>query len=113
MLGLFFQLAPTATTATAGTPAVGGFGGFGGFLPIILMVVFMYFLVFLPDSRKRKKLQKQIEGLKQGDRVVTVGNIIGTVDFIGEKTVYIKSIDSKFEIVKSGIAAVLDNGKIE
>ncbi|MGL4394766.1 MAG: preprotein translocase subunit YajC [Brevinema sp.] len=111
MLGLFFQLAPAATAAApAGAPAG---GGLGSFLPIILMVVFMYFIVFLPDSRRRKKLQKQIDSLKQGDRVVTVGNIVGSVDFIGEKTVYIKSLDAKFEIAKSGIAAVLENGKVE
>lgn len=110
MLGLFFQLAPAAQPAAA-TPQLGG--AFGSFLPIILMVVFMYLLVFLPDSRRRKKLQKQIDSLKQGDRVVTVGNIVGSIDFIGEKTVYIKSLDSKFEIAKSGIATVLENGKVE
>ncbi len=112
MLGLFFQLAPAAAAApTGGAQAQGG--GLMSFLPIILMVVFMYLLVFLPESKKRKKLQKQVDSLKQGDRVVTLGHIIGTIEFIGEKTIYIKSQDSKFEIAKSGIASVLEHGKVD
>lgn len=109
MLGLFFQLGPVAG-ATAGS---GSSGGLVSFLPMILIIVFMYLLVFLPESKRRKKLQKQIESLKQGDKIVTVGHVVGTVDFIGEKTVYIKSLDAKLEIAKSGIASVLNDGKIQ
>lgn len=109
MLGLFFQLAPVA-----GTPSgSGSSGGLMSFLPMILIIVFMYLLVFLPESKRRKKLQKQIDSLKQGDKIVTVGHVVGTVDFIGEKTVYIKSLDSKLEVAKSGIASVLNDGKIQ
>ncbi len=110
MLGLFFQLAPAAGAAPV---AAQGGGGFMSFLPIILMVVFLYLLIFLPESRRRKKLQKQIDALKQGDKVITLGQVIGTVEFIGDKTVYIKSNDSKLEIAKTGIASVLEPGKSE
>ena len=113
MLGLFFQLAPVAVPTTGDVAQATQGGGLMTFLPIILMVVFMYLLVFLPESKKRKKLQKQVESLKQGDKVITLGHIIGTIEFIGEKTIYIKSQDSKFELAKSGIATVLEHGKID
>ena len=114
MLGLFFQLAPAAAAApTGGVAQATQGGGLMTFLPIILMVVFMYLLVFLPESKKRKKLQKQVESLKQGDKVITLGHIVGTIEFIGEKTIYIKSQDAKIEIAKSGIATVLEHGKID
>lgn len=114
MLGLFFQLAPAVAGApTGGVAQATQGGGLMTFLPIILMVVFMYLLVFLPESKKRKKLQKQVESLKQGDRVITSGHVIGTIEFIGEKTIYIKSQDSKFEIAKSGVASVLEHGQID
>lgn len=109
MLGLFYQLAPAATTTTGGETTQ---GGFMSFLPIILMVVFMYLLVFMPENKRRKKLKKQLEALKQGDKVVTLGQIIGTVEFISEKVVYIKTLDTKIEVAKTGIASILDEGKI-
>lgn len=109
MLGLFFQLAPIAGAPSGSSSS----GGLMSFLPMILIIVFMYLLVFLPESKRRKKLQKQIDSLKQGDKIVTVGHVVGTVDFIGEKTVYIKSLDSKLEVAKSGIASVLNDGKIQ
>ncbi|MGL5956382.1 MAG: preprotein translocase subunit YajC [Brevinema sp.] len=108
MLGLFYQLAPAATAGEAQSG-----GGLMSFLPIILMVVFMYLLIFLPENKRRKKLQKQIEALKQGDKVVTLGHIVGTIEFIGEKTVYVKSLDAKIEVAKSGIASILESGKMD
>ena len=114
MLGLFFQLAPAAAAApTGGVAQATQGGGLMSFLPIVLMVVFMYLLVFLPESKKRKKLKKQVESLKQGDRIITLGHVIGTIEFIGEKTIYIKSQDSKFELAKSGIASVLEHGQVD
>lgn len=112
MLSIFLQLAPAVSnvaTANVARP----FGAAAQFLPIVVMILFMYLIVFLPESRRRKKLQKQIDGLKQGDKVVTLGHIVGVVDFIGEKTVYLKSQDSKIEIAKSGISTILKDGKIE
>ncbi|MGL4677492.1 MAG: preprotein translocase subunit YajC [Brevinema sp.] len=111
MFGLFYQLAPAANIGE-GTPVQSG-GGLMSFLPIILMVVFMYLLIFLPENKRRKKLQKQIESLKQGDKVVTLGHIVGTIEFIGEKTVYLKSLDAKIEVAKSGIASILESGKLD
>ncbi|MDK2817925.1 MAG: preprotein translocase subunit YajC [Spirochaetota bacterium] len=113
MLGLFYQMAPAAAATIGGGAQPTTAGSFMTFLPIIIMVVFMYLLVFLPDNKRRKKLQKQIDGLKQGDRIITLGHIVGTVEFIGEKTIYIKSQDSKIEVSKSGVASVLDNGKLD
>ncbi len=112
MFGLFLQLAPAAGAAPISSDG-GMMGSLSGFLPIILMVVFMYLLIFLPENRRRKKKQQQIEALKQGDRVITLGHIIGTIEFIGDKSVYIKSNDSKLEIAKSGIASVIEPGKYE
>ncbi|MGL5721515.1 MAG: preprotein translocase subunit YajC [Brevinema sp.] len=110
MFGLFAQLAPAAAAAPEGAPAG---GGLMSFLPMILILVFMYLLIFLPESRRRKKLQKQIAGLQQGDRVVTLGHVIGTIDFIGDKTIYLKTLDAKIEVAKSGIATVLEDGKVK
>ncbi|MFN4216384.1 MAG: preprotein translocase subunit YajC [Brevinematales bacterium] len=80
---------------------------FSLFLMPLLLVIGMYLLIFLPERKRRKALEKQIASLKQGDRVITNGGIVGVVDFVGDKTVYIKTADSKIEVRKDFVAAVI------
>ncbi len=86
-------------------PAEGG--GFSLLLMPLLLLVFMYVLIFLPERKRRKALEKQISSMKQGDRVITNGGIVGTIEFIGDKTVYIRTADAKIEVRKDFIAAVI------
>ncbi|URA10156.1 preprotein translocase subunit YajC [Thermospira aquatica] len=86
-------------------PAEGG--GLSLLLMPLLLLVFMYVLIFLPERKRRKTLEKQIASMKQGDRVITNGGIVGTIEFIGDKTVYIKTADAKIEVRKDFIAAVI------
>jgi len=73
----------------------------------LLLIVGMYVLLFLPERKRRKELEKQLAALRQGDRVITQGGIVGTVDFVGDKTVYIKTADAKIEVRKDFVAAVM------
>jgi preprotein translocase subunit YajC len=84
-------------------------GGSGSFIVIIGMFVVIYLVLFLPESNRRKKLKLQISQMKPGDKVLTNSGIYGTIDFISDKSVYIKSLDSKLEVAKESIAAVLKN----
>ncbi len=86
-----------------------GMGGYTQILIIIGMFVIIYLVLFLPESNRRKKLKQQISQMKPGDKVLTSSGIYGTIDFISEKSVYIKSLDSKLEVSKESIAAVLKN----
>lgn len=76
---------------------------------IIAIFAIFYLVLILPENKRRKKLQKEIDEMKQNDKVVLTSGIIGTVEFIGDKTIYIKSLDSKFEVSKEAIAAVIKN----
>jgi preprotein translocase subunit YajC len=78
-------------------------------LLIVGMFIIIYLVLFLPESNRRKKLKQQISQMKPGDRILTNSGIYGTVDFISEKTVYVKSLESKLEIAKEAIAAILKN----
>jgi preprotein translocase subunit YajC len=48
------------------------------------MAIF-YFLIFRPQQKQRKDMQQMLSNLKRGDRVVTRGGLIGTVDKIEEQ----------------------------
>jgi preprotein translocase subunit YajC len=95
------------------SPMAQFFGG-GLSFPVMmgLMFAILYFMVIRPQSNERKKLQKQIEALKKGDRVLTSSGIFATVVSIeADRAVLRISEDTKVEFAKSAIAQVLSEGK--
>ena len=46
---------------------------------MILIFVVFYFFMIRPQTKKQKELQKQREGMKKGDKVVTAGGIYGEI----------------------------------
>ena len=50
------------------------------FLPLVLIFVVFYFLLIRPQQKKQKDHRSMLEALRRGDRVVTGGGIIGTVN---------------------------------
>ncbi|KIL98928.1 Preprotein translocase subunit YajC [Paramagnetospirillum magnetotacticum MS-1] len=67
-----------AQAAAAG--AGGSFAALEQFLPLILIFVVFYFLLIRPQQKKMKLHKEMLGQLRRGDRVVTAGGIIGTVN---------------------------------
>ena len=57
---------------------------FGTFLPLILIFVVFYFLLIRPQQRKVKQHKEMLSNLKRGDKIVTSGGIIGTINKVAE-----------------------------
>ena len=86
--------------------------GFAQFIPLILIFVIFYFFLIRPQQKKVKEHKIMVENLKRGDKVVTAGGIIGTVDRVidNDKVEVSISDDVKVEIIKAtGIQALLNN----
>ena len=86
--------------------------GIGQFIPLILIFVIFYFFLIRPQQKKVKEHKKMVDGLKRGDKVVTAGGIVGTVERIidNEKVEVIIADNVSVEIVRStGIQALLNN----
>ena len=49
------------------------------FAPLVLIFAVFYFLLIRPQQQKQKEMQAMLQTLKRGDRVVTGGGILGTV----------------------------------
>ena len=56
-----------------------GAGGVAQFMPLILIFGVFYFLLIRPQQQKAKDLRNMISAVRRGDRVVTGGGILGTV----------------------------------
>ena len=53
--------------------------GIGQFIPLILIFVIFYFFLIRPQQKKVKEHKAMVEGLKNGDKIVTSGGITGTI----------------------------------
>ena len=56
--------------------------GIGQFIPLILIFVIFYFFLIRPQQKKVKEHKAMVENLQRGDKVVTSGGIVGTVERI-------------------------------
>ena len=86
--------------------------GIGQFIPLILIFVIFYFFLIRPQQKKVKDHKAMVEALKRGDKVITSGGIVGTVERIidNEKVEVLISNDVKVEIVRTtGIQALLSD----
>jgi len=87
----FLQAAGSAAGASAQQ------GGWSMWIMLILIIVVMWFFMIRPQRKQQKELQKFREGLKKGDKVVTIGGIYGTVVDVKEKTLLLE-IDNNVRI---------------
>tara|TARA_B100001121_G_C18593596_1_gene575899 strand:+ start:670 stop:960 length:291 start_codon:yes stop_codon:yes gene_type:complete len=88
--------------------------GIGQFIPLILIFVIFYFFLIRPQQKKVKEHKNMVENLKRGDKVVTAGGIVGTVERVidNEKVEVQISEDVKVEIVKAtGIQGLLNQNQ--
>lgn len=76
---------------------------------MVIMLVAFYFILIRPQSEQRKKQDAMVKALKKGDKVVTTSGILGVVVGVKDRTVSIRSEDTKLEILKSAIAQVVED----
>ena len=83
--------------------------GIAQFIPLILIFVIFYFFLIRPQQKKVKDHKLMVDNLKRGDKVITSGGIVGTIERIidAEKAEVLISDNVKVEVVKAtGIQAL-------
>ena len=62
------------------TPDVAGTGGMGSMMIMLIgMIVLFYFLMIRPENKRKKEAEQMRSALKEGDKITTIGGIVGTV----------------------------------
>ena len=77
--------APIAAAAAEGAPVDPMAQLVSGVLPIVLIMVVFYFLIIGPQRKEQKKHAEMLKAIKEGDKVVTQGGIVGVVSGFSEK----------------------------
>ena len=90
--------------------------GIAQFIPLILIFVIFYFFLIRPQQKKVKEHKQMVENLKKGDKVITSGGIVGSVERVMENEILEVRIsdDVTVEIVKTtGIQALFNKPEIK
>jgi len=85
-----------------------------GLAPLLFIFAIFYFLLIMPQQRKQKKWQLMLSELKNGDKIVTSGGLIGEVLFIKEKGGDDKSggMDDRVTIKSGDTRVIIERGRI-
>ncbi|CAN5553423.1 hypothetical protein BH24ACT26_BH24ACT26_18130 [soil metagenome] len=58
-----------------------------GLIFLILMMVIFYFMLIRPQKRRAQQHRSLVDSLGDGDEVVTVGGLYGTVKRLGDEAI--------------------------
>ena len=56
----------------------------GAFLPLILIFGVFYILLIRPQQKKVKQHREMLSNLRRGDKIITSGGIIGTINKVAD-----------------------------
>ncbi len=75
-------------------------------VPFVVLIVVFYVAMIRPQQKKAKEHARLMSSLKSGDEVVTSSGVLGTIITVKERTVTLRTADSKLELLKSAIAEI-------
>ncbi len=77
-------------------------------LMMVGMFAFFYFFMIRPQKKKEKEIAEMRANLKVGDKIITIGGIVGTIVLLKEDYVTIETsgMKTRLEFTKWGISTV-------
>ena len=78
-------------------------------VPLVVIFVIFYFLLIRPARTRQKLVQKMLDALKSGDKVITSGGLLGTVVGIDKGIVQLRIADKvRVDVTRSSIVGLQD-----
>ena len=67
-------------------------GGLGSTLVmLVVMVAIFYFMLIRPENKRKKEAEQMRSAIRKGDKIVTIGGIVGTVVDVKENNIVIET----------------------
>ena len=80
----------------------------GAFLPLILIFGVFYILLIRPQQKKVKQHSEMLKNLRRGDKIITSGGIIGTINKVADNRELNVEVSENIEIkIAPGMVADL------
>ena len=121
MLDLIIRAGETAGATGAGTGTgtpedmMGTMmGSYASIALLVLMFIVFYFILIRPQRKRDKELKEQMSKLSVGDRVVTIGGLVGFVANIkdNEITISTSAANTLVTFTKSAISSVVKRDRL-
>ena len=71
------------------TDAMGGMGS--TLLMLVMMIAVFYFMLIRPENKRKKEAEQMRSAVKKGDKITTIGGIVGTVVDVKENNIVIET----------------------
>lgn len=69
----------------------GAAGGGSLLLMLVLMIAIFYFMLIRPENKRKKEAEQMRSAVKTGDKIITIGGIVGTVVNVKENRIVIET----------------------
>lgn len=79
------------------------------FVQMLAIVAIFYFLIIRPKTQQEKKHRERLADIKKGDRIVTVGGIVGEVVHMKDDELTVKSGESRLVVQRDRVANILSD----
>lgn len=74
-------------------------GGLGSMLiPLLLVFGIMYLVMIRPENKRKKEAEQMRESVKVGDKITTIGGIVGTICHIKDDKIVIETSADRVRI---------------
>ena len=72
---------------------------------IVIMIAVFYFMIIRPENKRKKRAEEMRNSLKKGERVTTIGGMVGRVVQVNDTTIVFETSEGRvrIEIAKWGI----------
>ena len=74
---------------TAGMDAGAGMGS--TMMMLVVMIAVFYFMLIRPENKRKKEAEQMRTSVKKGDKITTIGGIVGTVVDVKENNIVIET----------------------
>lgn len=96
-------------SAESSSAVVGAGSAWQSMIPMVLIFVIFYFFLIRPQLKRQRELDKTINNLKKGDKVVAAGGLYGVISKIDGNILFLEIADNvKIKALKSSVTQVLN-----
>ena len=62
---------------------------------LVLLLAVFYFMLIRPENKRKKQAQEMRDSLKKGDKITTIGGIVGTIVKVNGDTIIIETSEDR------------------